>query len=238
VPRRIPLAAALAARQPPVDDPEDAVLAGLVEVDGAVVLNPRSQVRSDARIIVREPKEPRGVRKLGFALDAWSVEVAGKACLDLGACTGGFTTALLDRGARVVYAVDVGHGQLLGSLRQDPRVVNLERTNLSEVTPARVPEPVELLVADITNLALGQAVAQVTAALSLPDGAELVALVKPMFELGWGELPTSADDLADALGGARAGVEGAGWRVLGDVESPMRGSGGAVEFFLRAVREK
>jgi 23S rRNA (cytidine1920-2'-O)/16S rRNA (cytidine1409-2'-O)-methyltransferase len=230
--------AALAARQPPVDDPEDAILAGLVEVDGAVVLNPRSQVRSDARIIVREPKEPRGVRKLGFALDAWSVDVVDKACLDLGACTGGFTTALLERGARVVYAVDAGHGQLLGSLRQDPRVVNLERTNVSEVTPALVPEPVGLLVADITNLALGQAVAQVTAALSPPNGAELVALVKPMFELGWGVLPTEPDDLAEALRRARAGVEAAGWRVVDDVESPMRGSGGAVEFFLRAVLGK
>lgn len=236
MPRRIPLAAALAARQPPVDDPEDAILAGLVEVDGSVVLNPRSQVRADARIIVREPKEPRGVRKLGFALDAGSVEVAGLACLDLGACTGGFTMALLERGARVVYAVDVGHGQLLGSLRQDARVVNLERTNLSEVTPERVPEPVGLIVADITNLALGQAVAQVTAALSPPDGAQLVALVKPMFELGWGELPTAADDLAEALGRARAGVEAAGWVVVADMESPMRGSGGAVEFFIRAER--
>src|SRR5581483_8469741 len=116
------------------------------------------------------------------------------------------TQALLDRGATRVFAVDVGFGQLLGSLRQDPRVVNLERTNAAEVTSALLGEPVDLIVADVTYVRLGLIVAQLTANLNPSPGTELVGLVKPMFELERGELPTDPDDIAEA---GRRGAEAA-----------------------------
>lgn len=234
--RRQPLLRVLERRTPPVDDPATAIAERRVRVNGAVVTNPASLVDPNASIKVDDPAEPRGVRKLGFALDHFGVDPAGKTCLDLGACTGGFTLALLQRGAAKVYAVEVGYGQLLGSLRQDPRVVNLERTNLGELTPEKIEDPPDLVVVDVTLLTLGDAVGQVTANLDLPRGTELVGLVKPMVELRTNHLPTTDDELAEARTSAVAGVEQSGWEVTATVESAMRGGNGAVEYFLRASR--
>ena len=234
--RRVPLLRVLERRTPPVDDPAGAIAEGRVRVNGAVVSNPASMVDPNASIKVEAGGPPRGVRKLGFALDHFGVRPAGKACLDLGACTGGFTLALLERGARRVFAVEVGYGQLLGSLRQDERVVNLERTNLGALTPTVVDEPVELVVVDVTLLPLGEAVAQVTEALDPAPGTEVVGLVKPMVELRTNELPTSEAVLLEARDAAARGVEAAGWQVAGVVTSAMRGSNGAVEFFVHARR--
>ncbi|MHB1925627.1 MAG: SAM-dependent methyltransferase [Acidimicrobiales bacterium] len=234
--RRIPLLRLLEAKDPPVDDPAGAVAAGRVLVDGAVVTNPSSQVRADARVVVQEPRIPRGVEKLGRALDSLGVAVAGRTVLDVGACTGGFTQAALDRGAARVLAVDVGFGQLLGSLRQDPRVVNLERTNASEVTVELLGGPVDLIVIDVTYVRLGTIISELSARLDPPAGTELVGLVKPMFELERGELPDDPADLAEAGRRAAADAEAAGWDVLSVTESAVRGSQGAVELFLRARR--
>jgi 23S rRNA (cytidine1920-2'-O)/16S rRNA (cytidine1409-2'-O)-methyltransferase len=132
--RIVGLAELLRDRYPDLPDAEAAIRDGAVDVDGAIVMNPRSRVRSDAVIRVRQPRGLRGAAKLIAALDGFGVAVAGRAALDLGAATGGFTGVLLRRGARVVYAVDAGFGQLLGSLRQDARVRNLERTNLADLT--------------------------------------------------------------------------------------------------------
>ncbi len=219
-----------------MDDPAGAVAAGRVLVDGAVVTNPSSQVRADARVVVQEPRIPRGVEKLGRALDSLGVAVAGRTVLDVGACTGGFTQAALDRGAARVLAVDVGFGQLLGSLRQDPRVVNLERTNASEVTVELLGGPVDLIVIDVTYVRLGTIISELSARLDPPAGTELVGLVKPMFELERGELPDDPADLAEAGRRAAADAEAAGWDVLSVTESAVRGSQGAVELFLRARR--
>ena len=125
-------------------------------------------------------KELRGTIKLRGALDHFEVEVSGRICLDVGASTGGFTTALLEREARKVYAVDVGHGQLLGSLRQDARVANLESTNVGDLTTSLVPDAIDLVTVDVSYLSLAAAVEQI-GALSFASGAELVGLVKPMF---------------------------------------------------------
>jgi 23S rRNA (cytidine1920-2'-O)/16S rRNA (cytidine1409-2'-O)-methyltransferase len=228
------LSAALARLHPPVDDPEAALREQRVEVDGAVITNPGSMVRPDASIVVRPRKVPRGVHKLGHALDALGQEVDGAVAVDLGACTGGFTRALLDRGAARVFAVESGHGQLLGSLLQDPRVVNLERTNLSEVTPDLLGghQP-DLVVADVTMLTMGEIGRQV-AANGLPrEGTSLVGLVKPIFELGLGEHP-EGERLDDALALAVAGLAGAGWEVLGTMRSEVVGGQGAIEFFAHA----
>ncbi len=226
--------AALARMHPPVEDPLSALREMRVEVDGAVVTNPDSMVRPDASIVVRPRKtEPRGVRKLGHALDAFGVEVEGRVAVDLGACTGGFTLALLARGATEVVAVDIGFGQLLGSLQQDPRVRNLERTNLSEVTPELLGRRPDLIVADVTKISVRDLGRQI-AANDLPmPGTTLVALVKPIFELGIGELPTG-DRLDEALTLAASGLAESGWEVLDTMTSEVVGGGGAIELFVHA----
>jgi 23S rRNA (cytidine1920-2'-O)/16S rRNA (cytidine1409-2'-O)-methyltransferase len=183
------------------------------------------------------PQALRGSLKLQAALDQFRVPVAGRIGLDLGAAAGGFTQVLLANGASRVYAVDVGHGQLLGSLRQDPRVVNLEATNLSELDRRVVPDPIQIVTIDLSNLAVARAVPQLDAAIPA-TGADLVALVKPMFELGLARLPSAATQLEEAVGRAATGVQGAGWRVLNRMRSPVLGANGAVEFFIHARHER
>lgn len=159
--------------------------------------------------------------------------VDGRVALDVGAAAGGFTRALLARGARRVYAVDAGHGQLVGSLRADPRVVNLEATNLGVLDRRLIPEPVELVTVDVSYLSLALAVPQL-ARIELAEDADVVALVKPQFELGLARPPDDPATLAEALDRASAGIEAAGWSVRGRIESPLRGAGGSVEFFVHA----
>jgi 23S rRNA (cytidine1920-2'-O)/16S rRNA (cytidine1409-2'-O)-methyltransferase len=206
-----------------------------VLVDGFPVRNPRSLVRFGARIELLEPRSLRGELKLQAALDAFPIAVAGRIALDVGAAAGGFTKALLQRDARRVYAVDAGHGQLLGSLRLHPRVVNLERTNLGQLTRRLVPEPVELVTIDVSYLPVAAAAPQLDR-VEIAPRADLIALVKPMFELGLPGLPTSGRELETAVAKATAGVEAAGWLALGSIESTTRGTRGATEFFLHARR--
>jgi 23S rRNA (cytidine1920-2'-O)/16S rRNA (cytidine1409-2'-O)-methyltransferase len=168
--------------------------------------------------------------KLRAALDAFGVSPAGRICLDVGASTGGFTSVLIERGAAKVYAVDVGHGQLLGSLRQDPRVVNLERTNIAD---AVIEEPIDLVTVDVSYLSLAEAVRQLER-LAFGDGAELVGLVKPMFELRLGNAPKDDASLDEAIERATAGVSRAGWRVVKTMASAVRGTKGAIEGFVHA----
>lgn len=232
--RRRKLIDLLESRDPPAEDPLTALAEQRVTVDGAIVTNPASQVRPDARIVVRPPKVPQGVRKLGAALDRFGLDPTGWRGVDLGACTGGFTMTLLGRGAVEVAAVDVGYGQLLGSLQQDPRVRNLERTNVADVTPELLGWRPDIVVVDVTKLSLREVAAQI-AANGLPaTGTLLVGLVKPMFELGRGELPTSDADLAAALRLAIDGISAEGWEVVDHMESPVRGRRGAVEYFVLA----
>ncbi len=126
-------------------------------VDGRLVDNPRSLVREGARIALRVEAPLRGETKLRAALQAFGVNVTGRIALDLGAAAGGFTRVLIEAGAARVYAVDAGFGQLLGSLRQDPRVVVLERVNLGELDPSQVPEAIELFTIDLSYLSLSEA---------------------------------------------------------------------------------
>lgn len=221
-------------KHPPIEDPEAALAEFRVTVDGAVVTNPDSLVRADARVIVKAPKEPQGVHKLGHALDRFGIDPAGWTALDLGACTGGFTMAMLRRGAAKVAAVDVGFGQLLGSLQQDDRVLNLERTNVGDVTPELIGGHPDLIVVDVTKLSLREVGRQIAEAGVPAPGTDLVGLVKPMFELGWGELPTTEEDLEEALRQAADGLRVEGWDVVDTMRSEVRGHRGAVEFFVHA----
>ena len=232
--RRLPLLRRLGQLDPPVDDPEAALAEQRVLVDGAIVTNPASQVLPSARIVVKPPATLQGVRKLAPALDHFGVPVEGAMALDLGACTGGFTRALLDAGAARVFAVDVGHGQLLGSLRQDERVVNLERTNVAAVTPDLLGTRPNLIVCDVTKLALREVGRQLLSNDVPAPGAHFIGLVKPMFELATAELPETPDELDRALTMATDGLTAVGWEVRGTMASPVTGHRGAVEFLLHA----
>lgn len=197
------------------------------------VTNPRALVPAHEPLAIDAPVELRGTRKLRAALARFFVPVAGRVCVDVGASTGGFTVALLAAGARRVYAVDAGHGQLLGRLRQDPRVVVHERTNLADIA-AVLPEPIELGVVDLSYLALARAAPQL-GRIPPAAGAELVALVKPMFELGLAYAPLDDASLAEAIARAAAGLGAAGFDVVETMESPVAGGGGAREGFIHAT---
>ena len=218
----------------PDGDAAAAIAGGSILVNGVPVTNPRSLVAPDAPVALREQPRLRGERKLEAALDLFAVPVAGRVALDLGASAGGFTRVLLAAGAARVYAVDVGFGQLLGSLRQHPLVVNLERTNLSDLTTALVPAPVEVVTADLSYVSLRSALPQLD--VEVASGADLLAVVKPQFELGRGASPADEVSLTAAGRGAEEGARAAGWSPRAVVESPVSGARGAVELFLHARR--
>jgi 23S rRNA (cytidine1920-2'-O)/16S rRNA (cytidine1409-2'-O)-methyltransferase len=131
-----------------------------------------------------EPYVSRGGHKLAAALDAFAIDPTGRTCLDVGASTGGFTDVLLQRGAVRVYALDVGRGQLAEALRRDPRVVSMERTNARTLTADTLPEPVDIVVIDVSFISLATVLPAIVT--TLARGAHLVALVKPQFEAGKG----------------------------------------------------
>ena len=216
--------------RPDVVDAEAMVRAGRVWVGGALVENVRARVRADAPLVIDTPRELRGTIKLRAALDAFDVVVAGRTAADLGASTGGFTAELLRRGAARVYAVDAGHGQLLGSLRQDARVVTLERTNLADV---RIDEAIDVVTVDLAYLALARAAPHI-ARLPLAAGADVVALVKPMFELGLAAAPVDDASLAEAWARAIAGLAAHGLHAIASTPSPIPGARGARELFVHA----
>jgi 23S rRNA (cytidine1920-2'-O)/16S rRNA (cytidine1409-2'-O)-methyltransferase len=221
---------------PELDDPEATLREKLVTIDGVPALNPRTLVRREARVRLAPTAPLRGSVKLRAALEAFAVDARERLALDLGASTGGFTVALLTAGAQRVYAVDAGHSQLLGSLRRDARVMNLERTNLSELDERRVPEPVALMTMDLSYLPVASAIGQLGRVRFFP-AAELVALVKPMFELQQAEAPCDHESLGEAIALAAAAVERHGWRVLSSLASPVQGAGGAREGWLHARRD-
>ena len=161
------------------------IMSGLVFVNGQRADKPGMPVAPDSKIEVRGEAIPfvsRGGFKLDKALKVFPVDPAGKNCIDCGASTGGFTDVLLQHGAAKVYAVDVGYGQLAWKLRNDPRVINLERTNLRYVTAEQIPERLELAVMDVSFISI-RLVLPTVRDLLLP-GADLICLIKPQFEAG------------------------------------------------------
>src|SRR5438445_2906895 len=161
-----------------------AIAAGLVTANGIVLRKPSDGVAVDA-VIVAAPEHPwvsRGGLKLVAALDHFGFDPAGRACLDVGASTGGFTEVLLARGARRIYAVDVGHGQLHARLHERPEVVSLEETDIRTLDPARLAEPPDLAVADVSFISLKLILPALNSLLRRP--AEIIVLIKPQFEAG------------------------------------------------------
>src|SRR5260370_2714803 len=182
-------------------------------------------IAPDAKLEVRGQPHPyvsRGGLKLEKALDHFAIPVTGRVALDVGASTGGFTDCLLQRAAARVYAVDVGTNQLAWKLRSDPRVISMEKTNIRDVTPVQIPEPIDLIVCDASFIGLRTAL---PAALALAArGAHLVALIKPQFEVGKGRVgkggivrdPELHKEVCDTISAWLAGQPG--WRVLGVIE--------------------
>jgi 23S rRNA (cytidine1920-2'-O)/16S rRNA (cytidine1409-2'-O)-methyltransferase len=221
------------------------VLAGQVFSGERRLDKPGRTVAPDTPIEVRARAVPyvsRGGQKLAHGLDHFGIDPAGLVALDVGASTGGFTDVLLQRGARRVYAVDVGHGQLDWRLRNDPRVVLLERTNARNLGAEHVPEPVDLIVCDVSFISLKLALPRALA-LAGPD-ASLLALVKPQFEVGKGQVGQGGVVRDPALHQAVCArianwlAEQQGWHVLGVRESPLTGPKGNREFLIAAKRAK
>src|SRR5687767_3261475 len=157
------------------------ILGGKVTVDGQVADKAGTLVAAGAEVALREEDHPyvsRGALKLVKALDEWGIDPTGRAALDVGASTGGFTDVLLRRGARKVFAIDVGYGQLAWSIRQDPRVVVLERENIRHLDPAKIDEPCDLAVIDVSFISLTLVLPKVGELLNGAD-KDVVALVKP-----------------------------------------------------------
>jgi 23S rRNA (cytidine1920-2'-O)/16S rRNA (cytidine1409-2'-O)-methyltransferase len=217
------------------------VAAGLVELDGVRATNADQRVRPSTtiRLLGRDhPWASRGGLKLAPALDAFGVDCGGRVCLDAGASTGGFTDVLLSRGASFVYAVDVGRGQLDPRLATDPRVRVMDRTNLRSLTSLPGPAP-DLVTLDLSFISL-RLVMPAVVRLVAPDGADLVALFKPQFELGR-EAIGKGGIVRDTDAAERAAGEFAGWleSAFGAVArtpmpSPIRGAKGNLEWLVGA----
>jgi len=216
-----------------------AIEAGLVSADGAVVRKASEEIAGDAALRAKpaHPFVSRGGVKLAAALEHFGFDPRGRVCLDVGASTGGFTEVLLERGARKVYAVDVGRGQLHGSLRARTEVVALEATDIRTLSPDRFDAPPGLVTIDVSFISL-KLVLPAALALAKPPAA-LVALIKPQFEAGRAALkkgvvrdPAVHAAVCDDIAGFVASL---GWRVRGVIPSPIAGGDGNWEFLLGAV---
>ncbi|WBO21125.1 TlyA family RNA methyltransferase [Sphingomonas abietis] len=219
------------------------ILAGLVYSGDRKVDKAGQALPADAPLEVKGKDHPwvsRGGLKLDHALAEFGWDVTGLTAIDVGSSTGGFTDVMLTRGVAKVYAVDVGHGQLAWKLREDPRVVVLERTNARHLTRDQVPDTIDLVVCDASFIALAKVL---PAALDLArEGARLAALIKPQFEAGKGEVGKGGvvrdpavhqrvcDDVVAWLGTI-------GWAVEGVTTSPIKGPEGNIEFLVTAMKQ-
>ena len=219
---------------------QEAVRAGHVRVRGAPATKSTTLVRTDEALVVAGPARlfvSRGGEKLAAALDAFSIDPAGRDCLDAGASTGGFTDCLLQRGARHVVALDVGYGQLAWELRTDPRVTVLEKTNVRELDPDLLPYRPSLLTADLSFISLRLAMGPLVHAAE--PSADLVLLVKPQFEARRGHVERGGvvrdpDGWRGAIEEVAEGTRAAGAGGFGLIVSPVKGPAGNVEFLLHA----
>jgi 23S rRNA (cytidine1920-2'-O)/16S rRNA (cytidine1409-2'-O)-methyltransferase len=218
-----------------------AIEAGLVSANDAVVRKASEEIAVDAalRASPAHPYVSRGGLKLAAALDHFKFDPQGRVCLDVGASTGGFTQVLLERGAKRVYAVDVGHGQLHDSLRARPEVVSFESTDIRACTPARFREKPNLVTADVSFISLKLVL---PAALKVvAHRMQVVALIKPQFEAGPARVKKGvvrdAAVHAAVCADISAFVAALGWRVHGIIPSPIAGGDGNAEFLLGAERD-
>lgn len=218
------------------------ILAGRVLLNEQVVDKPGSQVATDAPLRLRGEDIPyvsRGGLKLAHALREFPLELSGRTAIDVGASTGGFTDCLLQHGVARVIAVDVGYGQLAWSLRNDPRVTNLERTNIRHLQPEALPEPPDLATIDASFISLDKVLPQTLALLA--PAADIIALIKPQFEVGRGEVgkggvvrdPGKHEAVVARISELATSL---GLVVVGVIESPILGPKGNKEFLIHLRR--
>jgi 23S rRNA (cytidine1920-2'-O)/16S rRNA (cytidine1409-2'-O)-methyltransferase len=218
------------------------IMAGQVEVDKALEDKPGHLTPTSSTISLKKRPSPyvsRGGQKLEAALEQFSVDVTGDTILDVGASTGGFTDCLLQRGAKRIIAVDVGYGQLHWKLRQDPRVMILERTNIRYLKSDDLETAIDGAVIDASFISLKLVVPPVSDL--LPKKAYMIALIKPQFEVGKGKVgkggvvrdPSLHEEIIQELSRF---FEGLGWTVLGNMPSPLLGPKGNREFFVYLKR--
>ncbi len=207
---------------------------------GSLVRKPSEEVDPNTEISAEAPYPwvSRGGVKLARALEAFSVDAAGLICLDLGASTGGFCHVLLEQGAKRIYAVDVGHGQLHPSIARDGRIVSLEKTDARALSAPMFEAPPQLVVCDVSFISLKLILSHALALAA--HGAQLVTLIKPQFEAG--RERTNKGIVRDTrvheeiCAGIKHFVESLGWKVTGIIPSPIEGGDGNREFLLHAVR--
>ncbi|HZL05197.1 MAG TPA: TlyA family RNA methyltransferase, partial [Coriobacteriia bacterium] len=214
-----------------------AILAGAVKADGRPVAKAGEPLGPEAVIELAERQRyvSRGGSKLAGAIEAFGVDVRGVRALDVGASTGGFTDCLLQRGAASVVALDVGYGQLAWSLRNDPRVTVVERTNIRAADPAALGAPFDIVVVDVAFIGFAAVLSHLLA-MAGPEG-QVIGLIKPQFEAGKGLVgkkgvvrdPAVHESVLDAV--VRA-VTNAGWVVRGMTFSPLKGPQGNIEFWV------
>jgi 23S rRNA (cytidine1920-2'-O)/16S rRNA (cytidine1409-2'-O)-methyltransferase len=227
---------ALVEQRYPDADAHEAIAAHRVEINGAIVSNPKAQVRDDAAVKLRREAQLQGELKLAGALSSFDVTVRDKVSLDVGAAAGGFTSALLLAGASRVYAVDTGHGQLMGRLRQDSRVVNLERTNLGDLNQSLIDVAIEIITMDLSYLTIADALPQLER-VPMAGRVDLLALVKPTFELRHGTLASDDESVKAAIAIATEAATNNGWVVQASAPSAVTGHHGAREAFIHGLRQ-
>jgi 23S rRNA (cytidine1920-2'-O)/16S rRNA (cytidine1409-2'-O)-methyltransferase len=218
------------------------ILAGRVVVEGLTTPKAGALVPDEARITLKEPPPfvSRGGEKLAGALEHFQVSPAGQVALDVGASTGGFTHCLLSRGARKVFAVDVGYGQLDAGLRHDPRVVVLERQNIRRLPREAIPEPIDLATLDLSFISLTMVLPKILE--WLRPGGKILALVKPQFEVGKNQVGKGGvvrDPQLQMAAVHRVAAAGAslGLMVSPAFPSPLKGPKGNQEYFLYLIRK-
>jgi len=219
---------------------QEAIEAGKVFDGGRRIIKPSQHLNETSRIKYERahPFVSRGALKLAAALNHFQLTPRGRVCVDIGASTGGFSEVLLMHGAKKIFAVDVGHGQLDPKIANNPRVISLERTNARELSPKLIPEAPEAIVADVSFISLKLALPKVLT-LAAPD-AWLIALVKPQFEVGKAHIGKGGivrDEAVQeaALADIAAWLpENPGWSVTGSIPSPVKGGDGNREFLLAA----
>ena len=220
------------------------VLAGVVFSGETKLAKPGHTLPADAPLEVRGRDHPwvsRGGIKLAHAIEHFGLDPAGATAMDIGSSTGGFTDVLLQKGASHVFAVDSGTNQLAWKLRQDPRVTVLEQTSARILTPTEIDRPCSWVVCDASFIALSK-VLEVPLKLAAST-CQLVALIKPQFEVGRGEVGKGGVVRDPALHArvceeVRGWIEGLGWQVQGIVESPITGPEGNIEFLIAAQRHE
>jgi len=214
------------------------LMAGAVSVDGRRETKAGTKVDTEADISLDEDPVPyvsRGGLKLEAALDVWEIELDGAVCIDIGASTGGFTDLMLKRGAERVFAIDVGYGQLDYKLRNDPRVITMEKTNVRLLDTDGFPQKADFIAIDVSFISLRLVLPVAARLLVNRGGSQIVCLVKPQFEagrkeVGKGGIVRDPTVHAAVLEKVRGYAAGNGLAVHGEIESPIRGTKGNAEF--------